>query len=527
MPMSIVSSRASAAISGSISKLRAVAFALFAVALLCATTAPAAQAVSRIYWSNLGGNSISWANLDGSGGGDLPIDPTTLNGPMGLAIDTTHGKIYWANYGRPPGQATGTSIGVANLDGSGAHLLLIIGIPVHAPHGVAVDASAGKLYWTNHINSPDQSWIGVSNLDGSGATFFNTSGTSLHGPRGLALDRSAGRLYWANWDGNTISYANLDGSGGHDLNLGSATVDNPEGVGVSHAQNRLYYGNFDDTGGPDPGDTISYVNLDGSGGANLQTPGATRDDPHGIAIDSTTRTIYWPNFAGDSISYARLDGSGGADLPTPGATLDGPDLPVLFKTPSFKGKLAVSGKPKPGATLSCPADWNGDDLAALLYRAPQSVGHQWLKNGRAITGATSSSLRSHGIGDYRCQETAANQVGSSTETSQRLALFRIGKAHHNRRRGTAALRVLVPDPGRLWVSGKGVRKRRTLARVASGGLSRKVHAGRVKLTIRAKGKAERRLLRRGKVRLRLRVTYRPTGGPTERQHRRLKLKERR
>jgi DNA-binding beta-propeller fold protein YncE len=496
--------------------------AVFGVAfgLLLVAAAPAAAA-NRIYWSNLQGNSISWANLDGSGGGDLPIDPATISGPMGLAIDTAHGKIYWANYGLPI--ATGTSIGVANLDGSGAHLLPITGIPVLAPHGVAVDVGAGKLYWTNHDNGSGASWIGVSNLDGSGANYFNTSGTSIKGPRGLAIDKAAGRLYWANWDGNTISYANLDGSGGQDMNLGSATVAEPEGVAISRAQNRLYYGNFHNNGMPDPGDTISYANLDGSGGGDLSTPGATRSDPHGIAIDPTTNRIYWPNFAADSISYAQLDGSGGTDLPTPGATKDGPDLPVLLKVPTPSGVLAVTGTPAPRSKLKCPDNWAGDALETLLYRAPQSVGYQWLKNGVPLRGAQSASLRSKGIGNYRCQLSGSNVAGSATETSVRLAVFKVGKPRLDRRNGTATLPVQLPDAGRIQLSGRGVAKGRAVA-TGSRALLRKVRRSRVKVTVRAKGAKERSLLRSGRVKLKVKVVYRPRGGPSESQKRRVTLR---
>src|SRR5437762_5969955 len=78
---------------------RRVAAVLVSAVALALSAAPAAGAANRIYWSNLNGNSISYANLDGSGGGDLPINPVALNGPMGLAIDSAAGKIYWSNYG--------------------------------------------------------------------------------------------------------------------------------------------------------------------------------------------------------------------------------------------------------------------------------------------------------------------------------------------------------------------------------------------------------------------------------------------
>ena len=87
---------------------RSAAFCTTLVAVLLA--ASPAFAADRIYWSNLDGNSISWSNLDGSGGGDLQIDPAALNGPMGLAIDSAHGRLYWSNYGLSPAGSGTTSL---------------------------------------------------------------------------------------------------------------------------------------------------------------------------------------------------------------------------------------------------------------------------------------------------------------------------------------------------------------------------------------------------------------------------------
>lgn len=46
---------------------------------------------------------------------------------------------------------------------------------------------------------------------------------------GSALDAATGTLYRANLKGNTVSYSNLDGSGSANLNTNGATVDEPGG----------------------------------------------------------------------------------------------------------------------------------------------------------------------------------------------------------------------------------------------------------------------------------------------------------
>ena len=53
-----------------------------------------------------------------------------------------------------------TTISVANLDGSDAHVLPISAGLVKGPHGVAIDPVSRKLYWTNYDTSAATSWIG-------------------------------------------------------------------------------------------------------------------------------------------------------------------------------------------------------------------------------------------------------------------------------------------------------------------------------------------------------------------------------
>src|SRR5690348_5485219 len=92
---------------------RRMSFALIAAGLLVLASAPAALGADRVYWGNGDNNTISYANLDGSGGGgELNLAGATPSGPRGVAIDTAAGRIYWANQGN-------NTISYANLDGSG------------------------------------------------------------------------------------------------------------------------------------------------------------------------------------------------------------------------------------------------------------------------------------------------------------------------------------------------------------------------------------------------------------------------
>ena len=67
---------------------------------------------------------------------------------------------------------------------------------------------------------------------------------------------------------------------------------------------------------------IVYVNLDGSGAGILSAPGAEASRPEGIALDPSTRMVYWINTQTETISWAKLDGSAGGTLATTGAATE-------------------------------------------------------------------------------------------------------------------------------------------------------------------------------------------------------------
>jgi DNA-binding beta-propeller fold protein YncE len=134
---------------------------------------------------------------------------------------------------------------------------------------------------------------------------------------------AADSVYWGNYYGEGISHAALDGSGGADLNTTGATPAGPAGTAIDLANGKIYWTNYDN-------DTISYANLDGSGGGGqLDTTGAPIGEPWGIAVDPAAGKIYWANFNDNTISWAHVDGSGGGQLATTGATVAGPSGVVI------------------------------------------------------------------------------------------------------------------------------------------------------------------------------------------------------
>ncbi len=103
--------------------------------------------------------------------------------------------------------------------------------------------------------------------------------------------------------------------------------------------------------------------------------------------------------------------------------------------------------------------------------------------------------------------------------------FDFGGVKLDKAKGTATLSVDVPGPGTLSLSGKGVVGQR-LARHARVSAARKVgKAGTVKLTVKAKGKAKRKLNSTGKAKVKAKVTFTPTGGTAKTERKSITLKK--
>jgi len=99
--------------------------------------------------------------------------------------------------------------------------------------------------------------------------------------------------------------------------------------------------------------------------------------------------------------------------------------------------------------------------------------------------------------------------------------FTLGATAANKKNGTATITINLPNPGELTASGNGVR-------VASGRgaeISKSVPAGPAQLQIKAKGKKKKTLNDTGKVKLRLAITYTPTGGDASTQSLKVKLRK--
>jgi virginiamycin B lyase len=455
-----------------------------------------ATAGAFVYWAN--GTTIGRANLDGSG-----VDQSFITGaaaPAGVAVDGEH--IYWVNT---------DSIARANLDGTGVLPNFITG--AGAPAGVAVDAQ--HVYWSNYTGGMTGT-IGRANLDGSGADQSFITGAA--GAAEVAVDGE--HVYWANPFDNTIGRANLDGL---DINQSFIATDEiPTGVAVDRQY--VYWTN-------QFAHTIGRANIDGTGANQDFITGAGA--PAGVAVDG--EHVYWANFlffgGGSAIGRADLDGTDanqrfitGTNVPEgvavdslqPSATTVAcvPATLTLSETTTCtafvsrtagggaraaSGEVAFSstgaGSFSPVARCALVATGARESACQLTY-TPSAAGIQ------TITGA------------YSGDTTHAPSEGGTALAVKASNAFTLAKPKLHKRKGTATLIARVPGPGRLVVEGKRIKRR---AKTAKG-------AGNVKLAVKPTGRTRRKLRKSGKAPVRAKVTYTPTGGDPNTKSKRVKLK---
>ena len=319
-----------------------------------------------------------------------------------------------------------STISVANLDGSGGMDLPITGAPLNKPYGVALDLGAGRIYWANY-QGPATERIGYANLDGSGGGFLNTTGATAEQPdRGRDRPRRA--------DGSTgrtrtekISYANLDGSGGADINTTGATTGGipSEGVAIDRAGGRIYWVSYRDRDSvspptsPTPDSTAAAAATSRRPSRTAPFPGESRSTRQRAGSTGPTT----PQASAPPRSrLPALTAAAASDLDLDGAPSQTARLPTLLKAPVGTGapKLTAQIALRPRFLTCDEGTWAGDMPEAQLYRAPHSFSYQWTKDGQPIPGATRSDIGVEGTGggDYACQVTATNAGGSTTQTSR-------------------------------------------------------------------------------------------------------------
>lgn len=243
----------------------------------------------------IGTPSIGRANTDGSG--RSAIISSLGYQPRDIAIDSVAGKTYWSTYSAP-------GIRRANLDGTQIETIL----PTSVSPNLAIDPVRTKLIFELSPDTGPDSFY-QCNLDGSNTQLMFSVQT---GPWDFAVDATAGKIYWTTdisgaGPSPAISRANYDGTQVETLVSGLCY-----GYIALDPQGGKMYWETNDTGNR----RIQRANLNGSSVQTLLTqaniPGSNTFLPAAMALDLANKKLYFNNslFAGDSLYSASFDGSG-------------------------------------------------------------------------------------------------------------------------------------------------------------------------------------------------------------------------
>lgn len=216
-----------------------------------------------------------------------PLHQALLTLAMLLALPGAYlcaqSKIFWSE-----SSPEITKIRKANLDGTNAEDIIVSNFKY--PASVAVDALAGKLYWTESTGA-----IRRSNLDGSNSELLLV----VTGPEALTLDLVNGKMYFMDEGATQISRANLDGT-----NQEVLYVDNYggwlSGMSLDIAAGKIYV--CEQIEG-----SLFRINTDG---ANMEVliPVGTYY-PFDVRLDVAAGKMYWVNTGLGEIYRSSLDGS--------------------------------------------------------------------------------------------------------------------------------------------------------------------------------------------------------------------------
>lgn len=242
---------------------------------------------------------------------------TVADERTGPAAAVTTGRLFVLDL-------SGGQVLAMNADGSGREVIVK---DCRYPDGVAVDAAAGHVYWTN-MGVPDRNdgSIERADLDGGNRTIIVPEGRTFT-PKQIILDRAGGKLYWADREGMRLMRCDLDGSAVETLvETGQGDADRREqwrwcvGIAIDPGRRQIYW---TQKGADNAGEgRILRAGIDIPAGASA----AARSDievlfdrlpePIDLDLDLGRRLLYWTDRGdppqGNTVNRASIDGPAGA-----------------------------------------------------------------------------------------------------------------------------------------------------------------------------------------------------------------------
>ncbi|MEU4928729.1 3-hydroxyacyl-CoA dehydrogenase [Streptomyces yokosukanensis] len=266
-----------------------------------------------------GGGRLFSVNPDGS---DKTFLVTGCRIPDGIAVDAAAGHVYWTNMGVP--QENDGSIERVDLDGGNRTTIVPSGV-THTPKQLHLEAADRKLYWGDREGMR----VMRCDLDGSNVETLVQTGEGADDRRdetrwcvGVAVDPAGGHLYWSQKGPSDagrgrILRAGIDPPAGHDA-AGRGDVEvlfeglpEPIDLEVDLAEGMLYW---TDRGDPPRGNTVNRSPMHPADGRRTPEILFTHlMEGIGIALDPEGGHMYVTDLGG-SVYGAGLDGSHGKEI---------------------------------------------------------------------------------------------------------------------------------------------------------------------------------------------------------------------
>ena len=191
------------------------------------------------------------------------------------------------------------------------------------PDGIAIDAEAGHIYWTNMGSSPsvNDGSIERADIDGKNRRVIIPRGGTFT-PKQIQLDKKNGKLYWCDREGMRVMRCNLDGSQIVTLvEAGHGDVDRRDqtrwcvGITIDPVREQIYWTQK----GPDNGERGRIFRA-GLAIPNGQTAANRSDievfydhlpEPIDLELDLKNRVLYWTDRGdpprGNTVNRASID----------------------------------------------------------------------------------------------------------------------------------------------------------------------------------------------------------------------------
>ncbi|MFC1805674.1 LamG-like jellyroll fold domain-containing protein [Planctomycetota bacterium] len=414
----------------------------------------------KVYWAwnNGGPGKVQRANPDGSG--VQTVENYTSGYPAGVALDPSAGKVYYTLAGDH-------DVRRCDLDGGSTETL--IAETGGWARGIELDIDAGKMYWAQSF-SGSQGKLLRANLNGTGMQTLFDNADGLMDANDIALDLASGTLYCTDFmsrgtatDGMIYS-GNMDGTGALSP---ISTGDDPRGLGLDLDAGKVYWTDFADNAGG--AGRIRRANLNGTGIENVITG---LSSPKGIALDLPNGLIYWSDASsGGSIRRASLSDGGDVQTIVTGIGIAASDVALLnaFVRGPWEagGRLELIDPIRVGGAAYAMEDLDGDgaiedhELVPVdwkLERRRTGLSSEWfLSRSSADWSGTPDYLLdaptvARGSYSYPAEIMAGEGLNPGDDLSQ-FAVRYSGQIHADHT-GNYAFQESVDDYARLYIDGQ-------------------------------------------------------------------------